>query len=76
MSAPHVTGIVALMLEKNPELAQSSVETTLESTALTINPGLAKVWDLSPEQKWYTYSWDADAIGSGLVQAKDALEAI
>ena len=76
MAAPHVTGVVALMLEKNPELTQSSVETTLENTALTIEPGSATVWDLSPAQDWYTYSWNSDATGSGLVQAKAALEAI
>lgn len=76
MATPHVTGVVALMLEKNPRLTQSSVETTLESTALEIEPGSATVWDLSPTPGWYTYSWGSDATGSGLVRAKTALEAI
>lgn len=76
MAAPHVTGVVALMLEKNPKLTQYSVESTLESTALRIEPGSAKVWDLSPTQGWYDYGWESDATGSGLIQAKAALEAI
>jgi subtilisin family serine protease len=76
MAAPHVTGVVALMLEENPDLTQAEVENILKDTALAIPAGSANVWDLSPTQGWYTYSWGDDATGSGLIQADKALEAI
>ena len=38
MACPHVSGIVALMLEKNPSLTANDVETKLESEAIWI-PG-------------------------------------
>ena len=73
MATPHVTSIAAMMLQKNPELTQSEVETTLKNTALSIPPGSMTVFDLSPSQGFYTYSWGADATGAGLVQADLAL---
>jgi len=75
MSCPHVTSVVAMMLEKNPTLTQSTVEGILESTALPIPPGSMTVWDLVPSQGWYTYSWGTTATGSGLVQAIAAVNA-
>jgi len=39
MSAPHVAGVVALMLEKNPYLTVDDVETALCSTATKIQNG-------------------------------------
>jgi subtilisin family serine protease len=75
MSCPHVTGVAALMLEKNPMLTQTDVESILKSTALSISPGSMEIWDLGPPQTWYTYSWGADATGSGLIQADDAVAA-
>ena len=36
MAAPHVSGLAALMLEKNPTLTQAQVEGILESTALNL----------------------------------------
>jgi serine protease AprX len=38
MSAPFVTGTVALMLEKNPALKPSEIKQTLESTAVDLGP--------------------------------------
>lgn len=76
MAAPHVTGVVALMLEKDQTLEQAAVEEILETTALPIPAGSMKVWDLSPIQDWYIYSWGDDATGSGLVNAKAALEEV
>jgi hypothetical protein len=78
-SAPTVSAIVALMLEKNPDLTQNQVETILKSTALTIPPGSMTVFDLYdwttgafyPDD--YTYTWGSDATGYGLVQADSAL---
>jgi len=76
MSAPHVTAVAAQMLEKNPDLVQADVESILKSTALGIPAGSMTVWDLSPSQDWYTYSWGTDATGSGLIQADSALDAV
>jgi len=75
MATPHVTSVAAMMLEKNPSLTQSQVETILESTALYIPPGSMMVYDLSPAPGWYTFSWGSDATGAGLVQADAAVAA-
>jgi subtilisin family serine protease len=75
MATPHVSGVVALMLQKNPTLDQFKVESILKTTALTLPAGSLMVWDLSPTQGWYTYSWGSDATGSGLVQADAAVAA-
>jgi len=75
MSAPHVTGVVAQMLEKNSTLDQAQVEDILKSTALPIPDGSMEVWDLSPVQDWYTYEWGANATGAGMILADGALGA-
>lgn len=76
MATPHVASLAALMLEKNPNLNQVQVESILKTTALSIPAGSATVFDLTPTQGFYTYSWDADAVGSGLVQADSAVSAV
>ena len=76
MSAPHVTGVVAQMLQKDDRLTQTQVESILKSTALPIPAGSMPVFDLSPTMGFYTYTWGDDATGSGLVQANAALSAI
>jgi len=76
MSAPHVTGVIAQMLEKDPTLGQAAVETILKDTALEIPAGSMDIYDLSPVEGWYTYSWDVDATGEGLIQADLALSAV
>jgi len=76
MAAPHVTSVVAMMLEKNPNLTQAEVEEILESTALPIPEGSMTIYDISPTPGWYTYSWGANATGSGLIQAKAAVQAV
>jgi subtilisin family serine protease len=75
MATPHVSGIAAMLLQCDPTLTQGEVESILKSTALPIAPGSMTVWDLSPVQGWYTYSWGTDATGSGLVQADAAVAA-
>jgi len=76
MATPHVASVIALMLEKNPSLTQSAVESILESTALKISAGSMTVFDLVPTPGFYTYSWGKDATGRGLVQANKALAAV
>jgi subtilisin family serine protease len=75
MASPHVASAAALILQKNPALTQAQVETILKSTALPIPPGSAMVYDLSPVPGFYTYSWDADATGAGLLQVDAAVAA-
>jgi subtilisin family serine protease len=76
MAAPHVTGVAAQMLEKDPTLNQGAIESALKSTALPIPAGSMDIFDLSPAMGWYTYSWEADATGAGLIQADAALDSI
>jgi subtilisin family serine protease len=91
LACPHVTGVVALMLQKNPGLTQSDIEGILESTALPIAAGCADISEVgvSPgnQPTWgdhdnvfflevpVTVCWDANATGYGLVQADVALAA-
>jgi len=64
------------MLEKDPTLNQATVESIMKSTALTIPAGSMSVYDISPAPGYYTYTWGADATGSGLIQADTAIAAI
>jgi subtilisin family serine protease len=75
MATPHVASVAALMLQKNPGLNAAAIERIMESTALKIGAGRATVWDLSPVQGYYTYSWGRDATGAGLLQADAAVAA-
>ncbi len=76
MSAPHVTSVVAQLLEKKATLDQTQVESILKSTALPIPAGSMTVFDLSPVQNFYTYAWGSNATGAGLIQADLALAAV
>ncbi|HEX5015224.1 MAG TPA: S8 family serine peptidase [Candidatus Limnocylindrales bacterium] len=77
-STPHVTGLVALMLQKDPTLSQSDVESILKSSALPIPAGSAEVWDPfnANGPQFVTFSWEDNATGSGLIQADAALSLI
>jgi len=80
MATPHVSGIVALMLQKDMEdgsidLTQADVEYILESTAMPIDWYTASVIDPFTGQ-YETITWGDDAVGSGLVQADAAVGAV
>jgi len=60
-ACPHIVGIVAQMLQKNPALTQAEAEAILRSTALAIPPLLPV--------------WGADATGKGLVRGAAAVAA-
>jgi subtilisin family serine protease len=74
MAAPHVAGVVALMLQKNSRLSSVGVETILETTALEIPAGSRSVRDGSGS--FVTVAWGTDATGAGLVLANLALAAV
>jgi subtilisin family serine protease len=71
MSSPHVAGIAALMMQKNPALTQSTVETLLEGAALPMAAGCAAV--NSPSGPPTTQCWGVDATGTGFITADAAL---
>ncbi|HHI01254.1 MAG TPA: Subtilisin DY [Thermococcus litoralis] len=80
MATPHVSGIVALMLEKDMEdghvdLTQAEVENILESTAMPITWYSAPAIDDPVTPEWISIEWGPDAVGSGLVQADAAVGA-
>lgn len=72
MASPHVAGIVALMLEKNPTLSAAETEDILEGAAIPLAPGSRLV--VNPNLgAWEEISWGADATGHGLITADGAL---
>jgi len=72
MASPHVAGIVALMAEKYPALTAEEAEEILEGSAIYLAPGSLEVNTPSGLQ---TFTWGADATGSGLATADAALAA-
>jgi subtilisin family serine protease len=73
MASPHVAGIAALMLQKNPSLRQSEVEGILERTAIPLPAGCRDIVD--PNEGPVEICWGADATGAGLATADAALAA-
>lgn len=72
MASPHVAGVVALMLQKNPNLTATDAEAILENTALYLGPGSRQIYNSNGTIS--TISWDVNATGAGIVNAKAALE--
>lgn len=80
MAAPHTSGVAALLMQKNPSLTQAQVEHILRSTALPLSTsGSRAIFDFDHAA---TITWDTDcdgtpcdAVGSGVLQADDALNA-
>jgi subtilisin family serine protease len=89
IAGPHVAGVVALMLQKNPALTPSQIEQILESTALPLAPGCADITipivDPGYQPTWshhdnvsfidITTCWSTNVTGHGLLQADAALAA-
>ena len=69
-AAPHVAGIVAQILEKNPGLAQSEVEAILRAGALPIPPS----GDVTTPVQ-YVPGWGENATGGGLARGAASLAA-
>ena len=81
MATPHVSGIAALMLEKDPTLNQGDVETILKDTATSLPTSLTPYPFAYNYVRWptgdiYAFLWDEYATGEGLVQADAVLGAI
>ncbi len=78
MASPHVAGVAALLLEKDPTLEQADVEFILQSTTDPLPfSGTQPVAD--PDLGLIYVSWGLDgfdAVGYGLVQVDAALAAI
>jgi subtilisin family serine protease len=91
LASPHVAGIAALMLQKNPGLTAAQIEQILENTALPLPPGCRniRVAESGPGH-WgsfrfldlvnislfnATVCWNASPAGHGLAQADAALAA-
>ncbi len=80
MATPHVASVAALMLEKNPNLTQSDIESIMKATALTMpSSGSRNIWDNTHAA---TITWDTscpagtcDPVGAGLLQADQAVAA-
>jgi subtilisin family serine protease len=73
MASPHVAGIVALMVEKNPSLTASQAEAILTGSAIPLGTGCRNV--LQPTGAVESFCWGADATGAGLATADAALDA-
>ena len=68
MAAPHIAGIVAQMLQANPNLTPAQVEDILEDTARPITTGAA--YHADPANPTTGTSFDK---GHGLVDAEAAV---
>jgi subtilisin family serine protease len=71
MASPHVAGIAALMLQKNPALLQADVEDILETAALPMGEGCVSL--SQPAGPAEETCWGEDATGEGLITATNAL---
>jgi subtilisin family serine protease len=89
-ATPHVAGIAALMLQKNPNLDQAGVRAILRATAAPlaqpacvtvrwpgVGPGNPPSWSDLSNIYYFNLDtcWDNSATGAGLVQADAALAA-
>lgn len=73
MASPHVAGIVALMLQKNPGLTAADAEFYLETSAIFLPSGSRTIW--TPWGSTENPSWGTNATGAGLASAGAALAA-
>ena len=78
MASPHVAGVAALLLEKDPSLMQADVESILTATADPL-PFAGAQFVADPGLGLTIVEWGFDgfgAVGAGLVQADAALDAL
>lgn len=71
MAAPHVSGVIAMMLAANSSLKQSEVARIIKQTARKISPG--GVYSYLPRDPLFSdETWNQE-VGCGLVDAKVAV---
>jgi subtilisin family serine protease len=75
MAAPHVTGTVALMLQKNPNLTEAQAESIIESSAIPLPAGCRSVILVPGGTEAEEICWEANATGAGLLDAAAAVAA-
>jgi subtilisin family serine protease len=73
MSTPHVSGIVAMMLQKNSSLSPLQIEGILQDAAIALPPGCANI--TGPDGVVAERCWGPDATGHGIITASAALAA-
>jgi subtilisin family serine protease len=81
MSVPHVSGLAAMILEKDDTLEQADVESILKGSATPLPSSISPYpfaygyvrW---PDENIYAFLWADDATGAGIIQADAALAAI
>jgi subtilisin family serine protease len=58
-ASPHVAGIAALMLQKNPGLTAAQIEQILENTAFPLPPGCRSniIFPLLGPGHWWSFRW-------------------
>jgi subtilisin family serine protease len=74
MAAPHVTGTVALMLQKHPSLTEGQAESIVEGSAIALGAGCRSVHP-GPGAPAEQVCWGANATGAGLLDAPAAVAA-
>jgi subtilisin family serine protease len=74
MASPHVAGIVALMVQKDPSLTAPEAEVILESSAIALPAGCRTIY--GPDGNTVEVCWGDDATGAGLTTADAALALI
>jgi subtilisin family serine protease len=79
-SAPHVTGVAALMAQKKPSLTQADAEAILKSAAIRLSPGSRRIYEFfnfdgEIVNQYVTVSWGANAVGAGMLDAVSATKA-
>jgi len=73
MSAPHVSGIAALVLQSHPTLTQGSMEFVLKKAAEYLPLPSDGSWVYDPWYGVYHFEWFGIDWGSGFLQADNAL---
>lgn len=71
MSSPHVAGIAALMMQKNPSMTQGMVETLMTGAAKPMAAGCVSA--MAPGGATEATCWGTDATGAGFITADSAL---
>jgi subtilisin family serine protease len=74
-AAPHVTGTVALMLQKNPNLTEAQAEANIENSAIPLAAGCRSVILVPGGTQAEEICWEANATGAGLLDAAAAVAA-